>query len=75
MPELTTHSRETVEQELEPLDFLETQIESAEKRLEEIMNVSAEADLLKTLPCVRTVLSMVLMLKLAEWIGSRRQRT
>jgi len=37
---------------LATLDFLNTEIEAAEKRLEAIMKVSAEADLLKTLPCV-----------------------
>ena len=52
LPELPEHSREAVEQELATLDFLETQIESAEQRLEAIMKVSVEADLLKTLPCV-----------------------
>ena len=51
LPELPVHSREAVEQELTTLDFLETQIDSAEHRLEAIMKVSAEADLLKTLPC------------------------
>jgi transposase len=50
LPELPLHSREAVEQELKTLDFLEEQIESAEKRLEATMKVSAEADLLKTLP-------------------------
>jgi len=49
-------------QELATLDFLETQIESAEQRLEAIMKVSVEADVLKTLPCVGKILSMVLML-------------
>jgi len=34
------HSREAIEQELATLDFLETQIESAERRLEAIMKVS-----------------------------------
>jgi hypothetical protein len=52
LPELPEHSREAVEQELTTLDFLETQIESAEQRLEAIMKVSVEADVLKTLPCV-----------------------
>jgi transposase len=63
---LPQHSREAVEQELVALDFLETQIESAEQRPEAIMNVSVEADLLKTLPCVGTILSMLLMLEMAE---------
>jgi transposase len=66
LPELPTHSREAVEQELATLDFLETQIESAEQRLEAIMNVSVEADLLKTLPCVGRILSMVLMLEIGR---------
>jgi hypothetical protein len=50
----------SVEQELATLDFLETQIESGEKRLEAMMKLSVEADLLKTLPCVGKILSMVL---------------
>src|SRR6202158_249437 len=66
LPELPVHSREAVEQELATLDFLETQIESAEERLEAIMKVSVEADLLKTLPCVGTILSMVLMLEIGR---------
>ncbi len=66
LPELPTHSRETVVDELAVLDFLEMQIEAAEKRLEAIMAVSAEADLLKTLPCVGKILSMVLMLEIGK---------
>ena len=49
------HSREAVEQELATLDFLEIQIEAAEQRLNAIMKVSVEADLLKTLPCVQRI--------------------
>src|ERR1700733_2669502 len=66
LPELPVHSREAVEQGLKILDFLEKQIESAEKRLEAIMKVSAEADLLKTLPCVGKILSMILMLEIGR---------
>jgi transposase len=66
LPELPEHSREAVEQELATLDFLETQIESAEHRLDAIMKVSAEADLLKTLPCIGKILSMVLMLEIGR---------
>ena len=66
LPELPIHSREAVEQELATLDFLEIQIESAEQRLEAIMKVSVEADLLKTLPCVGKILSMVLMLEIGR---------
>jgi len=66
LPELPTHSREAIEQELATLDFLETQVEAAEERLEVIMEVSVEADLLKTLPCVGTILSMVMMLEIGR---------
>jgi transposase len=66
LPELPEHSREAVEQELATLDFLNTEIEAAEKRLEAIMKVSVEADLLKTLPCVGKILSMVLMLEIGR---------
>ena len=66
LPELPVHSREAVEQELATLDFLEMQIESSEERLEKIMKVSVEADLLKTLPCVGKILSMVLMLEIGK---------
>src|SRR3984885_15187156 len=66
LPELPEHSREAIEQELATLDFLETQIESAEERLEAIMRVSVEADLLKTLPCVGKVLTMVMMLEIGR---------
>jgi transposase len=63
LPELPPQSREAIAQELATLDFLETQIEWAERRLQAIMKVSVEADLLKTLPCVGPILSMVLMLE------------
>ena len=66
LPELPVHCREAIEQELATLDFLEGEIESAEQRLEAIMKVSVEADLLKTLPCVGTILSMVLMLEIGR---------
>jgi transposase len=66
LPELPVHSREAIEQELAALDFLETQIASAEQRWETIMKVSVEADLLKTLPCVGTILSMVMMLEIGR---------
>ncbi len=47
LPDLPVHSSEAVEQELATLDFLEMQIKSAEERLEKIMKVSVEADLLR----------------------------
>jgi transposase len=66
LPELPVHSREAIEQELATVDFLKIQIEAVEERLEAIMNVSVEADLLKTLPCVGNVLSMVMMLEIGR---------
>ena len=66
LPELPVHCREAVEQELATVDFLKTQIESAERRLEGIRKVSVEADLLKSLPCVGEILSMVLMLEIGR---------
>ena len=66
LADLPPHSRETIVQELATLDFLETQIESAEQRLEAIMALSPEADLLKTLPCVGKILSMILMLEIGR---------
>jgi transposase len=64
LPELPVQTRQAVEQELATLDFLKPQIESAEQRLEAIMKVRVEADLLKTLPCVGKIISMVLMLEI-----------
>jgi transposase len=75
LPELPEHSREAVEQELATLDFLETQIESAEQRLQAIMQVSVETDLLKTLPCVGPLISVVLMLESGRVDRFRQPRT
>ena len=66
LPELPVHCREAVEQELATVDFLKTQIESAERRLEGLRKMRVEADLLKTLPCVGEILSMVLMLEIGR---------
>jgi len=66
LPELPIHSREAIEQELATLDFLETEVDAAEERLEAIMKVSAEVALLKTLPCVGNILSMVMMLEIGK---------
>ena len=49
LPELPIHTREAVVQELKTLDFLETEIDAAEKKLSAIRIVSVEADLLQTL--------------------------
>jgi transposase len=48
------------------VDFLEVQIEEVEKHLAEIMQVTAEADLLKTMPGVGRILSMVMTLEIGR---------
>ena len=60
------HTRQSVELELVTMDFLEIQIEEIEKHLEAIMQVTAEADLLKTLPYVGRILSMVMALEIGR---------
>jgi transposase len=64
--ELPEHTRQSVELELVTLDFLEVQLEDTEKRLAELMKVTAEADLLKTLPSVGRILSMVMTLEIGR---------
>jgi transposase len=64
--ELPEHTRQSAELELVTLDFMGTQIEQVERRLEAIMQVTAEADLLKTLPYVGRILSMVLTLEIGR---------
>ena len=64
--ELPEHTRQSVELELVTLDFLEVQLADVEKRLEAVMKVTAEADLLKTLPYVGRILSMVMTLEIGK---------
>lgn len=64
--ELPENTRQSVELELVTMDFLEVQIEEVEKPLEKLMAVTAEADLLKTLPCVGRILSMVMTLEIGR---------
>jgi transposase len=66
LPELPSHSRETVIGELAVLDFLDTQIETAEQQLEAVFASCSEADLLRTLPCVGKILGMVLTLEIGK---------
>src|SRR5215472_10890209 len=66
LPDLPSHTHEAVVQELGALDLLDAQIESTEQRLEAIMAVSVEADLLKTLPGVGKILSLVMMLEIGR---------
>jgi hypothetical protein len=55
-----------VELELVTTDFMEMQIEEVEKPLQELMKVTAEADLLKTLPYVGRILSMLMILEIGR---------
>src|SRR5262245_25377275 len=55
--ELPIHTREAVQRGLVNVDCLKAKIDAAEVWLKAIMEVSVEADLLKTRPCVRKVLS------------------
>jgi transposase len=64
--ELPEHTQKSVEVELVTLDFLEEQLADIEKRLEMLMKVTAEADLLKTLPYVGRILSMVMTLEIGK---------
>lgn len=64
--ELPENTRQSVELELVTMDFLEVQIEEVEKPLEKLMAITAEADLLKTLPCVGRILSMVMTLEIGR---------
>jgi len=63
LPELT---RQSVELELVMFDFVQIQIEEVEKQLDAIVQLNAEADLLKTLPYVGRILSMVLTLEIGR---------
>ena len=66
LKEFPEHTRQSVELELVTVDFLEVQIEEVEKHLAEIMQVTAEADLLKTMPGVGRILSMVMTLEIGR---------
>ena len=66
LKELPENTRQSVELELATEDFMEVQIDDVEKRLKAMMQTSAEADLLKTLPYVGPILSMVMALEIGK---------
>lgn len=66
LEQLPEHTRRSVELELVTMDFVEIQIEELEKCLGAIMQVTPEADLLKTLPYVGRILSMVMALEIGR---------
>jgi transposase len=64
--ELPPHSRESVVEQLQTVDWLESQIGECEEKLETMLYPSAERDLLDSLPCVGKVLSAVLALEIGD---------
>jgi transposase len=64
--ELPPWSRESVVQQLQMVDRIESQIRECEKQLETILYPNLERDLLKTLPCVGKVLSAVIALEIGD---------
>jgi len=66
LEELPEHTRRSVDVELATMDFVEIQVEEVEKHLEAIMQVTPEADLLKTMPYVGRILSMVMALEIGR---------
>jgi len=64
--ELPTETGASVKQQLAILDFIEGQIGTAERRLQEQMQLTPEALLLDTMPCVGPILSMVMALEIGD---------
>jgi len=62
--ELPPYSRESLWQQLETVDWLESRIAECEQSLESMLYPSAERDLLDTLPCVGKILAAVLTLEI-----------
>jgi transposase len=66
LPELPVWTRQSVERELETLDHLQQQILACEQSLEQMLEASAERDLLKSLPGVGKILSAVIALEIGD---------
>jgi transposase len=62
--EVPPYSRESLLQQLDTVDWLETRIAECEETLEKMLYPSAERDLLDTLPCVGKTLAAVLTLEI-----------
>jgi transposase len=60
LEELPAHSRQSVLEQLDLIDSVESQVHDCEQHLEDLLYPSAERDLLKTLPCVGKILSAVI---------------
>jgi len=66
LAELPPHTRESVGAQLSTLDFLDLEINETEERLVAMIEDSVEADLLKTIPYVGRILSMVMALEIGD---------
>ncbi len=66
LPELPPHTRQSVRWQLEALDAAEEQRKKAEAYLQQVLASMPEADLLKTLPAVGPIPSMVLTLEIGR---------
>lgn len=64
--ELPEWTRQSVEKQLETVDYLELQIQDCEQRLEALLEPNLERDLLKTLPGVGRILSAVIALEIGK---------
>lgn len=64
IPELPPHSGESVIEQLQTVDWLETQVVECEQKLEQMLYPNVARDLLDSLPCVGKVLSAVLALEI-----------
>jgi transposase len=66
IPELPSHSGESVMEQLQTVDWLESQVGECEEKLEQMLYPSLERSLLDSLPCVGRVLSAVLALEIGD---------
>lgn len=64
--ELPPHSAGSVIEQLQTVDWLETQVVECEQKLEQMLYPSLARDLLDSLPCVGKVLSAVLALEIGD---------
>jgi transposase len=75
LPDLPPHTRQSVRWHLEMLDAVEAQRKKTEDHLHQVLASVPETDLLKTLPAVGPILSMVLTLEIgnvARFAGPER---
>jgi transposase len=64
--ELPPYSRQSMLEQLQMVDSIETEISECEQLLQEMLYPSAERDLLDNLPCVGKILSAVMALEIGD---------